>query len=67
MDRDSRKMRGERPFLFTNLKDGTGLDAVVDWLNGKMAEGARRELLDLEAARAHAAHHGHSHSHSHSH
>src|SRR5207248_6755705 len=29
MDRDSRKMRGERPFVFTNLKSGQGLDAVV--------------------------------------
>src|SRR6202521_1315831 len=67
MDRDSRKMRAERAFLFRNLKDGTGLDAVVDWLNGKMSEDGRRDLLDLEAARAHAAHHGHSHSHSHSH
>jgi urease accessory protein len=65
MDRDSRKMRGERPFLFTNLKDGTGLDAVVDWLNAKMSESGRRDLLDLEAAKAHAANHGHSHSHSH--
>ena len=24
MDRDARKMRGERPFVFTNLKTGTG-------------------------------------------
>ena len=29
MDRDARKMRGERPFVFTNLKSGQGLDAVV--------------------------------------
>ena len=29
MDRDARKMRGERPFVFTNLKTGTGLDSVV--------------------------------------
>jgi urease accessory protein len=29
MDRDSRKMRGERPFLFTNLKTGLGLEDVA--------------------------------------
>jgi urease accessory protein len=29
MDRDSRKMRGERPFLFTNLKAGKGLEDVA--------------------------------------
>lgn len=28
MDRDARKMRGERPFVFTNLKTGEGLDLV---------------------------------------
>ena len=32
MDRDSRKMREERPFLFTDLKTRKGLDQVVDWL-----------------------------------
>ena len=29
MDRDARKMRGERPFVFTNLKTGYGLETIV--------------------------------------
>lgn len=37
MDRDSRHMRGNRPFLFTNLKARKGVDEVVSWI--------RRELL----------------------
>ena len=32
MDRDSRKMRGERPFCFTNIKDGVGLGEVVSFV-----------------------------------
>jgi urease accessory protein len=32
MDRDARKMRGERPFVFTNLKTGAGLDTVIDFI-----------------------------------
>jgi urease accessory protein len=28
MDRDARKMRGTRPFVFTNLKSGSGVDDV---------------------------------------
>ncbi len=32
MDRDARKMRGERPFVFTNLKTGEGLQAVVRFI-----------------------------------
>jgi urease accessory protein len=37
MDRDSRTMRGPKPFVFTNLKLGEGVDMVVTWI--------RRELL----------------------
>ncbi|KPK32723.1 MAG: urease accessory protein UreG [Betaproteobacteria bacterium SG8_40] len=32
MDRDARKMRGERPFLFSNLKSGEGLDDIVQFI-----------------------------------
>ena len=32
MNRDSRRMRGTRPFVFTNLLTGEGLDNVLDWI-----------------------------------
>ncbi|MFM9269103.1 urease accessory protein UreG [Halomonas elongata] len=32
MERDAAMMRGERPFVFTNLHDGVGLDTIVDFL-----------------------------------
>jgi urease accessory protein len=32
MDCDARKMRGERPFVFTNLKTGHGLDTVIEFI-----------------------------------
>src|SRR3989442_9773529 len=32
MERDSRRMRGERPFVFTNLRAGDGLDTIVAWI-----------------------------------
>ena len=32
MDRDARKMRGDKPFVFTNLKTGEGLDKVIDFV-----------------------------------
>ena len=32
MDRDAKKMRGERPFVFSNLKIGTGLAEIVSFI-----------------------------------
>ena len=32
MERDAKKMRGERPFVFTNLKTGQGLDAIIKFI-----------------------------------
>jgi urease accessory protein len=42
MERDARTMRGERPFVFTNLKTGQGLASVVEII-------AREGLLDRRA------------------
>ena len=33
MARDATRMRGERPFVFTNLRDGTGFPDVLTWVN----------------------------------
>jgi len=32
MDRDAKRMRGERPFIFTNLKVGQGLEEIVSFI-----------------------------------
>jgi len=32
MDRDARRMRGTRPFLFSNLKTGGGVEDIVAWI-----------------------------------
>lgn len=33
MEEDTKIFRKNKPFLFTNLKDNTGLDKVIDWIN----------------------------------
>ena len=62
MERDARRMRGERPFLFTNLRAGEGVERVVDWLEGAMAS-ERRAVLDARAPRTVPHSPGHAHTH----
>src|SRR5690348_16942113 len=57
MERDARRMRGNLPFVFTNLMNGTGLDEVVEWVETQRAAG-------LAASGTPAKHeHGHGHHH----
>ncbi|MBI2154026.1 MAG: urease accessory protein UreG [Candidatus Rokubacteria bacterium] len=32
MEADAKRVRGARPFVFTNLKDGTGVASIIDWI-----------------------------------
>src|SRR5215469_9617005 len=57
MDRDARAARGEAPFVFTNLMDGTGLDTVTDWLLDRKSRG--------QTASGKAVHEHHHHHHHH--
>ena len=36
MARDAKAMRGERPFVFTNLKRGDGLKDVIAWIHREL-------------------------------
>ena len=40
MDRDAKKMRGPRPFLFTNLKTNQGVTEIVDFIRRSGGLGA---------------------------
>ena len=39
---DSRRMRGERPFVFTNLLTGKGLPQVVEWVERVLPQRTQR-------------------------
>ncbi|SET47032.1 urease accessory protein [Nitrosospira multiformis] len=48
MARDAKKMRGERPFVFTNLHTGEGVDQVIDFI-------VKQGLLDEVRSQHHHA------------
>lgn len=47
MERDTNRMRGERPWTFTNLKAGDGLATIIAFLE-------ERDAADLKKARHNA-------------
>lgn len=42
MEKDSKKMRGDRPFVFTNIRAVEGVDKIVNWIkNDVLLEGLK--------------------------
>lgn len=63
MDRDARKIRGGLPFLFTNLKDGTGVPELIAWVRERLAmprEGRHKLVRAGDFVHRHS-HHSHTH------
>ncbi|UBR51727.1 urease accessory protein UreG [Halomonas sp. FeN2] len=50
MERDSKKMRGERPFVFTNLYDGVGLEEIIRFILDKGMLDERRPQAEVAAS-----------------
>jgi urease accessory protein len=65
MDRDARKMRGDRPFLFTNLRAGVGVPELTAWVQQKMSlpPEARHRVVTVKDLEGRPASHTHSHTH----
>src|ERR1700692_1212944 len=59
MDRDARRQRGERPFVFTNLMNGEGLESVIEWLEKQIASGLTASTRPEKRLNSHS--HGHAH------
>jgi urease accessory protein len=67
MERDTRHVRGDLPFIFTNLKDGTGLDQVTDWVETYLKDPEQARLSKDTRMGFGGHHHGHHHEHHHHH
>jgi urease accessory protein len=68
MEHDTRKIRGERPFVFTNLREDVGLEFIISWLekNLSVPSESRSRLIDAHApyiGRPHSHEHGEDHRH----
>jgi len=65
MDRDARKMRGDRPFLFTNLRAGSGVPELTAWVQQQMSlpPESRHRVVTVKDLEGRPARHTHSHAH----
>lgn len=41
MERDARRMRGDRPFIFSNLRSGSGLVDILSWVEDQISRKVR--------------------------
>ena len=65
---DVRAARGERPFVMTNLKNGSGVAEVAAWVHGACSGASPRDSLpEWGTAGHHHRHHDHAHPHVHAH
>ncbi|MBD3917843.1 urease accessory protein UreG [Paenibacillus sp. PR3] len=62
MGDDSKRMRGERPFIFSNLLGESGVQDIVNWLEHEIAH-AKGLAHSHDHAAEHAAGDEHSHGH----
>ncbi|NJN19998.1 MAG: urease accessory protein UreG [Leptolyngbya sp. RL_3_1] len=63
MQRDAEKMRGDRPFVFTNLKTREGLNTIMDFIRHQYQLGPSPAVAAAAAEFTHSHGHGHGHSH----
>jgi len=63
MDRDTHRMRGDRPFLFTNLKDGTGVPELIGWVRRNLQMPPEQRHRVAHPAQPAASSHQHKHKH----